>query len=243
MKVIVITGASRGLGKAMALALRNDERKVIALGRGPAVDLEASYRNSIDDYFQVDIGDREAVGAVCSAIAQKHGRIHVLVNNAAVRPFKPFGEFQRADIEQAVEVNFLAPLLFVSHILPAMLDENFGRIINIASISGMHGPKLGSLYSPTKSALIIFTKSIACDLASTGKDVTANVICPGSFEARSGEKYASYDHIVGRVVKTVDNLIDAKTNGAVIIVETWPRRAKAFLVQIRIAFSFFVSSK
>ena len=243
MKVIVITGASRGLGKTMALALRNCESKVIALGRKPAAELEASYRNSLDDYFQVDIRDREAVGAVCLAIAQKHGQISILVNNAAVRPFKPFSEFQQTEIEESVEVNLLAPLLFVSHILPAMLDHNFGRIINIASISGMDGYRTGSLYCSTKSALIAFTKAISSDLALTGKDVTANVVCPGSFRARSGEKYEAYDHIVDRVVETVKHLINMKTNGAVIVVEMWPRRLREFLRQIRSAVSIFASSK
>ena len=174
---ILITGATRGIGKAIAECVNNGKNKVFATGRNEA--LLKCYEN----YCVCDLATRVGIEKLGEYIQENN--IDVLINNAGEYSYTPVEKgFEINDIEHITRLNLEAPLYLISKAVPNMKENRFGRIVNIGSISGVMGEANASLYSATKAGLIGATKALALELAEYG--ITVNTINPGWVETELG---------------------------------------------------------
>lgn len=165
----LITGATRGIGKAIA-DINIKGNKVFAIGRNE--ELLKSYEN----YCVCDLATLEGMEKLGKYIQEN--KIDILINNAGEYLYTPAIEgFDINKLEHITKLNLEAPLYLISKAVPYMKSKGFGRIINIGSISGVMGEANASLYSATKAGLIGATKALALELAEYG--ITINTINPG----------------------------------------------------------------
>ncbi len=166
---ILVTGATRGIGKAIADEVK-EGNNVFTSGRNE--DLLKCYEN----YCVADLATIEGMIKLGEYIQEN--KIDVLINNAGEYLYTPAIEgFDIEKLEHITRLNFEAPLYLISKAVPYMKEYGFGRIVNIGSISGVMGEANASLYSATKSGLIGATKALALELAEYG--ITVNTINPG----------------------------------------------------------------
>ena len=177
---ILITGATRGIGKAIAERLK-DEHKIFAVARNE--ELLKIYEN----YCVCDLATIEGMQKVAGYI--KENNIDMLINNAGEYLHTPAVDgFDIEKLEHITKLNLEAPLYLISQAVPYMKENQFGRIVNIGSISGVMGEAYASLYSATKAGLIGATKALALELAEYG--ITVNTINPGWVETELGNSSA-----------------------------------------------------
>ena len=188
-KTALITGAGRGIGRAVALGLGGAGARVVLLAR-TTEQLEQTRgllreqgvpdgRISIVPADLADEQDRDRAAAVVLAA----GRVDILVNNAAtVEPLGPTTAITAADLRLAFEVNVIAPAALTAAVLPGMLDAGWGRVVNVSSgiVASPAGMIRGNAYAATKAALEAHTVNLAAELAGTG--VTVNVYRPGGVD-------------------------------------------------------------
>jgi NAD(P)-dependent dehydrogenase (short-subunit alcohol dehydrogenase family) len=179
-KVALITGASRGIGHASALALARKGFAVFLAAEASEAELSAAVATIGADGAAFGLFDLAVAGEaermVAAALAQ-FGRIDVLVNNAGIRRRQPFGAFTRADFDEVVAVNLAAAFFASQSVLTAMRAQGGGRIINMASQMGSVAARTNALYGLTKAALIHLTRSMALELS--GDNILVNSISPG----------------------------------------------------------------
>ncbi|HOZ46516.1 MAG TPA: glucose 1-dehydrogenase [Candidatus Hydrogenedentes bacterium] len=186
-KVAIVTGASRGIGEAMARAMAAAGATVVLASRKQeALDaIAASIRS--DGGTAVPIachtGQIEMVDALVSRVKAELGRIDVLVNNAATNPyFGPAIGISESLYDKTFEVNTKGYFMMAQRVAPVMVDQGRGSIINIASTAGITPYPLQGVYAMTKAAVIMMTKVFAKELGGAG--VRCNAICPGLTETR-----------------------------------------------------------
>jgi len=181
-RVAIVTGAGRNIGRAIALALADAGAAVAVNGRAnraevDAVVAEIESRGGRALALMADVSDEPAVQRMAGAVADRLGRIDVLVNNAAVRPEKPFESLSLADWRAVHSVILDGAFLTVKAALPHLKASGSGAIINIGGLSAHTGARQRAHVLAAKSGLIGFTKALACDLAGDG--ITANCVVPG----------------------------------------------------------------
>jgi 2-hydroxycyclohexanecarboxyl-CoA dehydrogenase len=180
-RAALVTGAGRGIGRAIALALAEDGRSVAVtdlLGdEARAVAGEIAKRGGSAVAVELDVTDPASVRGGVEMAESSLGPIEILVNNAGWDELRPFIDTDEAFWERVLQVNFKGALRMTHALLPGMVDRGFGRIVSIGSDAGRVGSSLESVYSGAKGAVIAFTKTIAREAARDG--VTANVVCPG----------------------------------------------------------------
>ena len=181
-RVAIVTGAGRNIGRAIALALANAGAAVAVNGRAnraevDAVVAEIESRGGRALALMADVSDEPAVQRMAGAVADRLGRIDILVNNAAVRPEKPFESLSLADWRAVHSVILDGAFLTVKAALPHLKASGSGAIINIGGLSAHTGARQRAHVLAAKSGLIGFTKALACDLAGDG--ITANCVVPG----------------------------------------------------------------
>ena len=174
MSLALVTGASRGIGREITLALAAAGHHVIAVSRTPTAETNPNITT-----MACDISDINAVTKLQADVACQHGSVHILVNAAGV--FGPIALIKDSDPREWVEtimIDTIAAYYTSRAFLPAMLDNKWGRIINVSSAAALHQPgKLNSAYATAKVALNQFTRHLAAEISGSG--VTANVIHPG----------------------------------------------------------------
>jgi 2-hydroxycyclohexanecarboxyl-CoA dehydrogenase len=180
-RVAFVTGAGRGIGRAIAIALARSGHGVAI---GDIRDAEArETANLIESHGQrafampLDVTDSGSVAAAVESATQALGPIDVLVNNAGWDEMRLFLDTDEEFWDRVIDVNFKGGLRVTRAVLPGMVERGWGRIVNIGSDAGRVGSSLESVYSGAKGAVIAFTKTIAREVARNG--VTANVVCPG----------------------------------------------------------------
>ena len=180
-KVAIVTGASRGLGRAAALCLHEQGAHVLAVARSldELEKLEALAPKGIRAQ-QCDMLDLDAVANLPAAAIEAFGGIDIIVNNAGIAPAGHFLEQTNEEWERVLAVNVTAPATLARAAGHHFLAQGSGKIINIASTSGILGKALLVSYSASKGALLQFTKALAAEWASRG--VQVNAIAPGAFE-------------------------------------------------------------
>jgi 3-oxoacyl-(acyl-carrier-protein) reductase len=181
-KTAFVTGASRGIGKAIALALANAGADV-AVSCNNAGDLAKTVSNTIRQmgresaYFAHNIADPAEVEKLHAEIIQKFGHIDILVNNAGITRDKSFKKMTKEMWDTVMRVDLDGVFLVTKQFIDAMAERNWGRIINISSVIGEVGNFGQANYAAAKAAIIGFTKAVAREYARKG--VTVNAIAPG----------------------------------------------------------------
>ena len=182
-RVAVISGASKGLGKAIALALGGAGAKLALVSRDEkqlrAVADEVKALGTDAEVFPADVTDEEQVARVEREVIARFGKVHILVNNAGVNIRKPMTEFTLAEWRAVLDTNLTGAFLFTRAFVPHMKGQGYGRVINLTSIMSHVAIAGRTAYAASKSGLLGFTKALALELVS--EKITVNGISPGPF--------------------------------------------------------------
>lgn len=181
-KVAIVTGASRGIGKAIAITLANYGAKVIVNYCGSKEKAEQVVEEIKENggtalAYQADVADMEAVKAMFSDVVKEYGSVDILVNNAGITRDNLILKMTEEEFETVIDTNLKGVFNCLKHGSRLMLKQKSGRIINISSISGVIGNPGQVNYSAAKAGVIGMTKSLAKELGSRG--ITVNAIAPG----------------------------------------------------------------
>ena len=180
-QVALITGASRGIGKAIALRLASCGASVAAVARSLS-GLESTLRTIREaggtaEGWAANVADSAEVNKVVEEVEAKFGKIHILVNNAGVTRDNLFLRMEDEAWQEVIDTNLKGTFLFCRAVGIIMMRGRYGRIVNISSVSGLMGNPGQANYSASKAGVIGFSKTIAREIA--GRNVTVNVVCPG----------------------------------------------------------------
>jgi dehydrogenase/reductase SDR family member 4 len=188
-KVAIVTGASRGIGRAIAEVFAREGAQVVICGRKQeTLDQVAREIGPAVKSFACHVGRLDQIEGMVSAANREFGRIDILVNNAATNvAFGPCLEMDERQFDKTIEVNLKSVFRLTKLVAPGMCERRSGSIINIASVSGLRPQLHGMLYSMTKAALIMMTQSYAMELGPRG--VRVNAIAPGLIQTALSEYY------------------------------------------------------
>jgi NAD(P)-dependent dehydrogenase (short-subunit alcohol dehydrogenase family) len=182
-RIALITGASKGLGKAMALSLAEAGARVAVVARDlaklEAVASEIQQRGGTADVFRADVSDEASVRTLERDVASRLGKVQILINNAGVNVRKPITEFTLEEWNFVIGTNLTAAFLLCRAFVPHMKGSGYGRILNLTSTMSHISLPHRAAYSSSKAGLLGMTKALALELATEG--VTVNGISPGPF--------------------------------------------------------------
>jgi NAD(P)-dependent dehydrogenase (short-subunit alcohol dehydrogenase family) len=198
-KIALVTGGSRGIGKAIALAFGEAGAKVGIAARNvnllKEVVKEIQAIGSEAFYVKCDLTRDNDIYSLIEKTIERYGRIDILVNNAGISPWvKKSEEVTKEMWEEVIQANLLAPFLLCREAGKIMMKQNWGRIINIASVGGLVALPRQIAYCATKGALIQMTKVLAIEWAEK-YNITVNVIAPGYFATDLTEGMRASDKI------------------------------------------------
>ena len=181
-KTVVITGAGRGIGAAIARAFAREGASIALLGRdlGRLDEFAGSMDSASTMTTSVDVSDEASVKTAFALIREKFARIDILVNNAGQADSAPLSRTDLALWNRMIGVNLTGTFLCTREVMPAMLKQDNGRIINIASTAGLTGYAYVSAYVAAKHGVVGLTRSLALEAARS--KVTVNAVCPGYTE-------------------------------------------------------------
>jgi acetoacetyl-CoA reductase len=190
-RVALVTGASRGIGRAIAFELASRGAAVAVNCRSNILRAEEVRDEIVDaggtsEVFQGDVSDRFAARRLVADVIGAYERIDILVSNAGITRDKSMRKLTDSDWIDVIETNLNSTFYCTSAALPFMIERNFGRIVNIASFVGQAGNFGQANYAASKGGLIAFTKVLALELAKY--NITANVIAPGFTETDMTER-------------------------------------------------------
>ena len=189
-QIALVTGASRGIGKAIALALGRCQAKVACVARdtaklGETVSAITSAGGQAEA-FACDVTNGNAVQELVESIAEKWGRLDILVNNAGITRDTLLPRMSDEQWDEVLTTNLRGTFLFTRAATRPMMSQRYGRIINISSVSGLIGNAGQANYSASKAAVIGFTRTVSKELA--GRKITVNAIAPGFIESEMTAK-------------------------------------------------------
>ncbi len=182
-KVAIITGSARGIGAATLREFASHGYAAIGLdilAEGEAVAGEINQAGGESLFMQCDVSSENQVAQCIRAVADKYGRIDVLVNNAGVVLVKPFDQISWEEFRRTTEINLGGHFLLCKYVLPHMKQQRKGVIINMGSVSGHVGQTDHVMYGATKGAIIAMTRALAWELAPY--NIRVNSISPGSVD-------------------------------------------------------------
>jgi 3-oxoacyl-[acyl-carrier protein] reductase len=182
-KIAIVTGASRGIGRGVAMTLARRGAVVIAAARGENADATVAAITEAGGRAEratVDVTDPASVDALVSGTLEAHGRIDVLVNNAGITRDQLMLRMKRDDWDQVIATNLTSAFTYVQAVIKPMVKQRSGRIVNISSVVGQTGNAGQANYAASKAGLIGFSKALARELAS--RNITVNVVAPGLVE-------------------------------------------------------------
>lgn len=184
-QIAMVTGASQGLGKAMAIELGRNGARIACIARN--ADKLAETVAAITGAggqaaaFTCDVKDRPSVDRLVDEVAEQWGRLDILVNNAGVTRDTLLPRMSDEEWDEVINTNLTGTFLFARAASRVMMRQRYGRIINISSVSGLMGNPGQTNYSASKAGVIGFTRSLSRELA--GRKVTINVVAPGFIES------------------------------------------------------------
>ena len=179
-RVALVTGASRGIGRAIALRLGAQGAVVLAAARGEHAQGTAEAIRSAGgkaDALTLDVTDASAIDAAVAAALARHARIDILVNNAGITRDQLMLRLKREDWDAVIATNLTSAYSLTQAVLKPMIRQRSGRIICISSVVGQSGNAGQANYAASKAGLIGFAKSVALEVAS--RNITVNVVAPG----------------------------------------------------------------
>ena len=182
-RVALVTGAAVGIGRATAIVLAQNGAKLVLvdIDEEKLEDAKKEILQYTSDVlaYVCDVCDEEKVYDTVKQAEQVFGKIDILINNAALwKSFCPFVEISTDEWRKYIDVNIMGVVYFTKAVLPGMIENGYGRIINVASVAGVYGNAQMVHYSATKGALIAMTKALAKEVADKG--VLVNSVSPGS---------------------------------------------------------------
>lgn len=204
----VVTGASRGIGAAIAAALAASGARLSLLGRdAPCLARVVTQAGGEERAIAVvaDVTDEAAVQAAFATARQKHGPVHILINNAGQAASAKFIDIDLQLWNKLLAVNLTGTYLCTRQVMTDMLQLGHGRIVNIASVAGLAGGPYLCAYAASKHAVIGLTRSLALELART--DITVNAVCPGYTD--TDIVTAAVSHIVKTTGRSEQAALDA----------------------------------
>ena len=239
-KVAVISGASRGIGEAIARTFAQNGAKVVICSRKQESleSVAASIKGEGGEALAVSChtGKMDQIDALFNKVKETYGKVDILVNNAATNPY--FGDLlniSESQYDKTFEVNTKGYFFMAQKAAKMMMEQKKGNIINIASIAGLKAPPMQGVYGMTKAAVILFTKGLAAELGPFG--IRVNAICPGLTETHFSKvlietkpildtalqmipmkRYAQPDEIAGAAVYLASEA-SSFTTGAIIVID------------------------
>jgi len=180
MRNVLVTGASRGIGLAIARRLAAADYNVIAVARRESSELHTLIREVRDDRLHFRAFDLSEVGAIptfVKALRDDFGAIYGLVNNAGIGTEGLLATMHNSEIEALIRLNVLSPVILTKYVVRQMMADGAGRIVNISSIIASTGYKGLAVYGATKAAAAGFTRSLAREVGTLG--ITVNAVAPG----------------------------------------------------------------
>lgn len=197
-RVALVTGAGRGIGRAIALSLAAEGARVAVTARSTAeldelvseIELSGGQAAAIP----ADLSNRSAAAGLAKKVKDQFGPIEILVNNAGLGSSanpKPVVDFDDEFWDLSLAVNLTAPYLLMKSVLPDMLSAGWGRIITVASINGRIGSFHGAAYAASKHGVLGLTRTLATEVAKDG--ITVNAICPGPVKTLMNDRRIEYD--------------------------------------------------
>lgn len=189
-KISIVTGGAMGIGREIVLKLARDgsDVAIVDIEKEPAQEvvkeIQAMGRKSL--FFEADVARWDQVKAMVDAVLKDFRGVDILINNAGiVGPVVPVWEYGVEDWDRVMEINMKGIFLCCKAVMPFMLKQKSGRVVNIASIAGKEGNPRMSAYSSSKAAVIAFTKSLAKEVAQ--QNIVVNCITPALIETRMME--------------------------------------------------------
>jgi NAD(P)-dependent dehydrogenase (short-subunit alcohol dehydrogenase family) len=180
-KVAVVTGASRGIGRSIAITLAAAGATVVAIARTPdllqSLQAEVGAAGGESIPYICDVSDFPALHKSLLDASKRFGKIDILVNNAGIYLTDPVKDMNLTEWNSVMNINSTSAFVATKVLLEGMIEANWGRVLFISSISGKAGEPYGAAYSASKFAMIGLMQSLALEVARYG--VTANAICPG----------------------------------------------------------------
>lgn len=197
-RVALVTGAGRGIGRAIAIAFAKEGANV-ALASRTASELDEVVTQIRDQggtarAFPANLGDRDVPRRLVADVEAALGPVEILVNNAGIGSSsnpRPVAEFDDDFWDETLTVNLTIPYLLCKAVLPGMLARKAGRIINVSSINGKIGSMHGVAYAASKHGLLGLTRTLAMEVASQG--IAVNAICPGPVHTVMNDRRIEYD--------------------------------------------------
>ena len=179
-RVAVVTGARRGIGKSIALALGRDGARIVIVDNEPAVEAERELQAAGIDAFALgaDVTDERVVAALADTVRQRCGAVNIVVNAAGIAMRKRTIDTSVEDWHRVIDVNLTGPFLVVRALLPLMEGQKFGRIVHMTSVMAHIATGDRAAYCASKAGLLALTRVQALDLAAQG--FTVNAISPGA---------------------------------------------------------------
>lgn len=193
-KVAIVTGGSRGIGKAIVEALARKNIKVIANyhqseEKAKRLKEELEKENILIDIFKADVSERGQVKAMVDYTIKTYGRIDILINNAGIDQEKMFQDITDDDWDKIVKVNLYSVFCTTQEVIKYMLNQKNGCIINISSIYGINGGSCAVAYSATKAGIDGMTKALAKELGPS--NIRVNSIAPGYIDTDMNKRYSN----------------------------------------------------
>jgi 3-oxoacyl-[acyl-carrier protein] reductase len=183
-RVAFVTGASQGIGRTCALRLAKEGATVAVAARNQEklneLVAEITAAGGQAAAFALDVADEEQVKAITKTVIAQFGKIDILVNNAGITRDQLVMRMKRADWDAVLQTNLTSAYLCIQSVIPSMLKQRWGRIINITSVFGQMGQAGQANYSASKAGLIGLTMAIAREVGS--RNITSNAVAPGFIE-------------------------------------------------------------
>lgn len=200
-RTAIVTGASRGIGKAIAIefARQGCAVSLIARGRAPLDNIASEINGEGGRAFvqSLDVTDRKSCFDAVKRCEDEFGNVEILVNAAGAYIANRFLDYSAEDFDRLMQINLFGPLHLMQAILPSMQERKYGKIVNIASTAGKWASANQSAYNTSKHALVGLTRCVAMEVGTSG--INVNAICPGFVDTQMLEDAM-------RVVATINNL-------------------------------------
>jgi len=192
-KAGIVTGAARGIGRAIALELAGEGMNIVAVDliKTQMDDLSKEIKGLDREILAVegDVTSAESMDGMVQEAIRAFGQIHILVNNAGVIVVAPFTELKEEDWDKVINVNLKGAFLCSKAVVPHMIEKKNGRIVNISSVAGKKAPPLIAAYSASKFGVIGLTQAMAQELGA--HNITVNAVCPGFIDTAMWEEHLS----------------------------------------------------
>ncbi|USG61318.1 SDR family oxidoreductase [Sneathiella marina] len=206
-KVILVTGAGSGIGRALSIGFANDKFTVIGVGRD-AENLKGTKAIALDgqfDYYAADIADFTAMSQIVNEIIDRHDSLDILINNAAVYPKQRFLDTTPEEWASTININLNAMANCCRLVLPGMLEKEYGRIINVGSLADLNPIVMSAAYSTSKGAVHVLTRAIAREIDTLNKpNVLINEFLPDKTESAMSDVGGAPDKAYLPVKKLID---------------------------------------